>query len=104
MINYILIKNVLIMSVINSIIITNLVQKFKESLIIRQSNIYPFISLGTALVVGTLFSFTFSTLNFITSLWSGLLSFIIADSLYKILEDKIYMSLKNIKCKEENVK
>ena len=88
--------NVIGMAIINSIIITNLVQKIKENFKINCNNKYVAICLITSMVIGTLFTFTFSNLNFIYSMWSGLLSFLGADFLYKVLEDKIFKSHKNI--------
>lgn len=97
MINYVLIKEVLTMAVINSLIITSLVQKIKEAFSIKCSNVCIFISLITSIVIGTMFSLCFSNLNFISSLWSSLISFLGADFIYKLLENKVLKSLGDIK-------
>lgn len=102
MINYDLIKNVLTMGLINSLIITNLVQKVKESFVIKCSDTCVLISLIISLIIGTLFSLTFSNLNFIYSLWSSIFSFIGADIIYKILENKVFKSLGSIRV-EKNI-
>ncbi|MDD6879475.1 MAG: hypothetical protein PUD59_04540 [bacterium] len=96
-INFSLIKDVLVMGFINSLIITNLVQKIKENLNIKCSSHCVIVSLIVSFLIGTLFSLTFSNLNFICCIWSSLFSFIGADILYKILENKIFTSLSNIK-------
>lgn len=85
------------MAIINSLIITNLVQKVKESFSIKCSNTCILISLGVSLIIGTLFALTFSSLNLISSIWSSLFSFLGADFLYKALENKVFKSLGDIK-------
>ena len=51
-----------------------------------------FYSFIISISIGILFSLSFSDLNFIYSLWVGLISFIGADSVYKLFEDKIFKS------------
>lgn len=97
MIDFSLIKDVLIMGLLNSLIITTLVQKIKENVKIKCSNNCVVVSLVISFIVGTLFSLSFSKLNLINSMWSSLFSFIGADCLYKILENKVFKSLNMIK-------
>ncbi len=83
-------KNVLIVSVASSIISTSLIQRIKEARC-NTNNIclYSFV---LSFLIGIAFALTFSKLNIIYSLWVGLISFIGADSVYKLFEDKIFKS------------
>lgn len=90
------------MALLNSILITSLVQKIKENIKIKCSNNCIIISLLTSFIFGTFFSLTFSNLDLLSSFWSSILSFIGADYLYKILEGKIFKSLSTIK-EEKNL-
>ena len=56
MINYELLKDVLTMAILNSLIITSLVQRIKESVVIKCSRICIIVSFITSLIIGTLFS------------------------------------------------
>lgn len=97
MIDYDLLKNVLAMAALNSLIITSLVQELKEALVIKCSKVCIIISFTTSLVIGTLFSLSFSSLGFLPSLWSSIISFLGADFIYKLLENKVLKSLGDIK-------
>lgn len=97
MIDYDLLKNVLAMAALNSLIITSLVQELKEALVIKCSKVCIIISFTTSLVIGTLFSLSFSNLGFLPSLWSSIISFLGADFIYKLLENKVLKSLGDIK-------
>lgn len=101
MLNMDLIKNVLIIAIASSIITTATVQKIKESIEFKKSNRLVIVSFIVSMIVGTLFSLSFSELNIINSLWVGLFSFIGADAIYKSLEDKIFTPFSKIH--EENV-
>ena len=90
MLNFDLIKNILVISIASSIVTTNLVQKIKESFKFKNSNRLVLVSFFVSMVLGTLFSLSFSTTNLINSLWVGLFSFIGADMLYKMFEDKLF--------------
>ena len=98
--NFELLKNVLIVAVGSSIITTTLVQKIKEGYKFKNSKNIIMSSFGVSMVVGTLFSLTFTDLNFVNSLWVGLISFIGADAVYKTFEDKIFKSFGTISEKE----
>ena len=88
MLNFDLIKSVLITAVASGIVTTMLVQKIKAHLNTKKYIIL--ISFIVSLIIGTLFSLSFSDLNLIYSVWTGLFSFIDADMLYQLFEDKIF--------------
>lgn len=98
--NFELLKNVLIVAVGSSIITTTLVQKIKEGYKFKNSKNIIMSSFGVSIVIGTLFSLSFTDLNMINSLWVGLISFIGADAVYKTFEDKIFKSFQTISEKE----
>lgn len=88
MLNIELLKNILIVGISSSIITTSLMQKIKEGL--KTKKYICLISLLISLVVGTLFSRSFSNINWIYSIWAGFFSFIGADALYLTFEEKIF--------------
>ena len=90
MLNIDILKNVLIVSLASSIISTSLIQRIKEE---RCTTKYIcFYSFFISISIGIFFSLSFSKLSFIYSLWVGLISFIGADGVYKLFEDKIFKS------------
>lgn len=94
MLNVTLLKSVLIVSIASSIISTTLVQRLKMAFkSTKYLLIYSFI---ISFSVGVAFSITFSDLSFIDSLWVGLISFIGADAIYQMFEDKIFSSLSSV--------
>lgn len=94
MLDITLLKNILIVSIASSIISSSLVQLIKEA---TKSTKYIFlINFIISMLIGIAFSSSFTDLNFINSLWVGLISFIGADVLYKTFEDKIFSSLSTI--------
>lgn len=88
MLDFNLIKNILIVAIGSSIITTAIVQKIKESL--NSKKYIGYISLGVSMVIGTLFAICFSDLSFVNCFWVGLISYIGADAIYKAFEDKIF--------------
>ncbi len=100
MLNFCLIFDVLLVSIITSCITLVLVQTIKENFYIKTSRACVLISLVTSFFIGILFSLTFSSLDLLLSLWSGLFSFVITNSLYKILENKLFKSLNVINCND----
>lgn len=96
MLNFDLIKNILIIAIASSIVTINLVQKIKESVKFKNSNRLVFVSFIVSIIFGTLFSLSFSDTNLINSLWVGLFSFIGADMLYKMFEDKLFKPFSEI--------
>ncbi len=89
-----LIKEVLIIAVSSSIISTALVQKIKEGFNFKKSSKIIIVSFILSMIVGSLFSLSFTDLTIVNSLWVGLISFIGADVIYKAFEDKIFKSYK----------
>lgn len=90
MLNFSLLKNILIIAIASGIITTSLVQKIKESFRLKKSNRFVIISFIISMTIGTLFALSFSDASIIDALWIGLFSFIDADTLYKMFEEKIF--------------
>ena len=109
MLDFELIKNILIIAMASSIITTAFVQKIKEAIEFKKSSRLVIVSFTVSMVVGTLFSLTYGNVNFVNSLWVGLFSFIGADAIYKVFEDKIFKSFgaitesNKVVVKEENI-
>ena len=87
-----LLKQVLVIAIGSSIISTALVQKIKEGFKFKNSKKIILTSFGVSMIIGTLFSLSFTDLTIINSLWVGLVSFIGADAIYKAFEDKVFKS------------
>lgn len=88
-------KNTLMVAMSAGIIVTTFVQKLK-SILPSKKFIIP-ICITSSLLIGTLFSLSFSDLNIINSLWVGLITFIGADTIYKLFEDKIFSRYTSVK-------
>lgn len=89
-----LIKNILIVAVGASVISTATIQKIKEQL--KNKKALFIVSLIVSIVIGTLFSLSFTELSLINSIWVGLVTWIGADALYKTFEDKIFTKFSDI--------
>lgn len=89
-----LIKNILIVAVGASVISTATIQKIKEQL--KNKKALFIVSLIISIVIGTLFSLSFTELSLINSIWVGLVTWIGADALYKTFEDKIFTKFSDI--------
>ncbi len=94
MLNLVLIKNVLIIAIASSIISTSLIQRLKEGT--KSKKFMLLKSFIISMIIGITFSLTFSDINIIYSIWVGLISFIGADAIYKMFEDKIFSSLSDL--------
>ena len=94
MLDFDLVKLVLIGAIASSIICTATVQKIKE--MVKKKKMINYISLAVSLVIGTLFALCFCDLDFISCLWVGLISWIGADAIYKTFEDKVFKPFKKI--------
>ena len=92
--NFDLLKNVLIISIGAGIITTSLVQRIKRFL--SHSHHIPISNFLISMIIGTFFAFTFSNLSLIYCLWSGLFAFIGADSLYQTFEGKLFKSFNDL--------
>ncbi len=88
-------KNTLIVAMSAGIIVTTFIQKIKI-IFPNKKYILP-ISIIASLAIGILFSLTYSDLNIIDSLWVGLITFIGADTIYKLFEEKIFARYSDIK-------
>lgn len=107
MLNIELIKNILIISIASGIVTTAFVQKIKEHL--KTKKYILLISIFSSLIIGTLFSLSFSNISLTYSLWVALFTFIDANIIYKTFEDKIFTSFKDLNnniviLKENNIK
>lgn len=88
MLDFDLLKNILIIAIGSSIITTATIQKIKEASATKK---YLFlISFGVSMLIGTLFALCFSDVSLANALWVGLISWIGADTIYKAFEDKIF--------------
>ena len=94
MLNITLLKNILIISIASSIISTSLIQRIKEGTKCKKHMCTKCFLIS--MIIGILFSLSFTDLKFYETLWVGLISFIGADAVYKTFEDKIFKSLSNI--------
>ena len=88
MLDFDLIKNVLVVAIAGSIITTAIVQKIKE--MVSNKKVLSVLSLLISLAIGTLFSICFSNLSIIDGIWVGVITWVGADTIYKIFEDKIF--------------
>ncbi len=94
-----LIKLILVVAIASSVISTATIQKIKE--IIKNKNILYIVALLISVATGISFALSFSNLNIKYSLWVGLVTWIGADAIYKVFEDKIFKSFSNMNNKNE---
>lgn len=87
MLDWSLLQKLLVISIACSSVTVVIIQKTK--LFFKSSNYVTIYSIIINIVVGFLFSQTFSDIDYIKSLWVGLFSFLGADTLYKTLEGKL---------------
>lgn len=90
-----LIKQVLIVSLASGCVTTLTVQKIKEQL--KTKKLILGLSLGVSIVIGTLFSKSFSDMSWIYCVWSGFFTWVDANLLYSALEGKIFTKFSDIK-------
>ena len=88
MLDFDLVKLILIGGIASSIITTATIQKVKEFL--PKKSYIKYASLIVSLVIGKLFAYCFCELSIINCIWCGLLSWIGAEAIFKIFEDKIF--------------
>ena len=96
MLDFDLIKNILIIGISSSIVTTSFVQKIKETINFKKSNYIVIVSFFVSMSIGFLFSLSFSDVGVVNSIWVGLFSFLGADILYKMFEDKIFKPFSEI--------
>lgn len=90
MLDFDLIKTILVVAIAGSIITTATIQKIKE--ILNAKKYLGLISLGVSMIVGTLFAICFSDLSLVNCLWAGGICWLGADAIYKSFEGKIFTS------------
>lgn len=89
-----LIKQILVIGIGASIFSTAIIQKIKEQLTSKKWLFY--ISLVVSVGIGIFFSFSFTELNIINSIWVGITTWVGADLIYKSFEDKIFKKFSDI--------
>lgn len=99
-------QQLLIIGIALSAITCTLIQKTK--FLFKSSKFITLYSFIINMVVGIIFSKTFTDVTLPTSLWIGLFSFLGADSIYKSLEGKIssysdILNRKNITIPKDNI-
>lgn len=97
-------KDMLIISMTLSTIACALIQKTKCHF--STSKFLPLYSFIINMILSIVFCITFTELSFPSSLWTGLFSFIGADTIYKSLEGKISSHrdlTNNVIIKKENI-
>ena len=94
MLDFDLIKTILVVAIAGSIITTAIIQKIKENL--KTKKYLWYISLGVSILFGTLFALCFSELSLVNCLWVGLISWIGAGAIYSAFEDKIFKPFSKI--------
>lgn len=94
MLDFDLLKSILIISIASGTVATLLIQKIKENL---KSKKYIFIiSLLVNLIIGTAFALSFSDISLIYAIWCGIFGIVDSSVLYQMLEDKIFKSYSNL--------
>ena len=88
MLDFDLIKIILVVAIAGSIITTATIQKIKE--ILKTKKYLGLIGLGVSMIIGTLFAVCFSDLSSVNCLWAGGVCWLGADMIYKAFEDKIF--------------
>lgn len=87
MLNFSLLQGILTIAIACSSITVIFIQKTKR--FCSNSKQVPIYSLIVNIVLGFLFSRTFSDISYINSIWAGLFSYLGADTIYKGLEGNI---------------
>jgi len=87
MLNWSLLQNVLTIAIACSSITVIFIQKTKR--FCGNSKQVPIYSLIVNIIIGFLFSRSFSDISYINSIWVGLFSYLGADTIYKSLEGKL---------------
>lgn len=87
MLNWNHLQNILIIAIACSTITVAFIQKTKK--FCRNSRCITWYSFLVNMILGFLFSLSFSNIDKINSLWVGLFSFIGADTIYRNLEGKL---------------
>lgn len=94
-----LLEQLLIVSIIMSIITMSFVQKTKK--IFKTSKFLELYSAIINLLFAIVFCLTFTEIKILNSLWVGIFSFLGADTIYKTLEGKLSSFSEMLNKKEE---
>lgn len=88
--NYDLLKTVCVVAIAGSIITTPTVQKIKKGINFKKSKSLVWVSLLVSMIVGTAFSLCFSDLSWVYCLWTGFITWLGAEAIYLMLEEKVF--------------
>lgn len=94
MLNIELLKQILVIAIASGVITTLSVQKIKE--MVKKKKLLFYISFGISMIIGTLFAKSFSTANWLYCLWCGFFTFIDANLIYEMLEEKVFTRFKDM--------
>ena len=81
------IKNLVIVSIVLSTITCSFIQKTK--ILFKTNKFLIIYSLIVNIIFSFIFCYSFTNIQFPTSIWTGLFSFIGADTIYKSLEGRL---------------
>lgn len=95
MLDFDLIKTILVVAISASVITTSLIQKIKE--LLPTKKYLGVIGLTVSVIIGSLFALCFSVLEIVNCLWVGLITWLGADMIYKTFEDKIFTPYSEMK-------
>lgn len=85
-----LLEQVAYVAVAGSIVTTATMQQIKSGINVKNSKTLVWISLAVSCIIGTAFSLSFSTLSITCCIWSSFFTWLGADGLYKLFEEKIF--------------
>lgn len=94
MLDFDLVKKILIIAIASGCVTTLTVQKIKEQ--ISKKKWLFLISFLVSMIIGTLFAKSFSDANWIYCVWAGFFTWIDANLLYLAFEDKIFKSFSDL--------
>lgn len=95
-----LLQQLLVVALIIAPFSAEFIQKIKEFL--KNKKYLALVSLVVNMIIGTLFTLNFTEESLVYALWVGFFTYIGADVIYKVFEDKFFKSLSTIK--EEEIK
>ena len=105
MFNFDYLKELLLIAIALSAITCTFIQKTK--FIFKTSRFITLYSFIVNVLVGIIFSMTFTSITFPQSIWIGLFAFLGADSIYKSLEGKLAsfsdLNSNNISISKDNI-
>lgn len=98
-----LLKQVAYVAVAGSIFTTATVQQIKSGINFKKSKTLVWVSLIVSMLIGTTFAICFSDLSIIYSLWAGFTTWLGAEAIYTMLENKIFKPYSEMQAnKKEN--